>query len=109
MANVFDTLNTNYTHFKGKFILSATIHAKPGKVDEVATLVCAIRDLSISDREPGTLTYRVSKGENIVYVFEEYANPEALDRHQASSTFEEFKNGGNDIIEKFDISYYEEI
>ncbi|KAG8893215.1 hypothetical protein FRC01_013723, partial [Tulasnella sp. 417] len=65
----------------GKFILSARLEAiSKEAADELADLLLAIKK-DLGENEPGCLTYRVCQFENMLMIFEEYANQEAFDRY----------------------------
>lgn len=41
--------------------MAVQITAAPGKGDEVEAVIKAVRDAAVSDAEPGSLVYRVSR------------------------------------------------
>lgn len=69
-------------------ILQAQITAKPGKGDEVETLLSACRSTAESAEEKETLTYRTTRSADDTdkfAVFEEYVLPNGLVDHGESS------------------------
>ncbi|CAE6476041.1 unnamed protein product [Rhizoctonia solani] len=77
---------------EGNLIIGVT--AQEGQADKVASLLKAIQEYSTSDKEPGCLTYRVCRSENDFFVFEEYANGDAIQEH---FNLEGFKNLVNEV------------
>ncbi|KAJ6494944.1 hypothetical protein DFH09DRAFT_1290476 [Mycena vulgaris] len=75
----------------GKFVMIARIECAPGKEARLEELISATRDIALSDAEPKTLTYRLSrsvdstgtKGSTFV-VFQEYEGLEGLKAHGAN-------------------------
>ncbi|KIO21877.1 hypothetical protein M407DRAFT_28514 [Tulasnella calospora MUT 4182] len=68
----------------GKFVLCARLETiSKDAADELAEFLLAIkRDLG--EKEPGCLTYRVCQFENMLMIFEEYADQEAFNLHKES-------------------------
>ncbi|KAL0065678.1 hypothetical protein AAF712_007319 [Marasmius tenuissimus] len=73
---------------KSKFIVIAHVIAVEGKADEVQKHLSVLRQDAESSKEPGTLTYRTTRGvgneSNKFTVIEEYADKEAMGQHAKS-------------------------
>lgn len=54
----------SFDYLKGKIVLRAQLVAQDGQAEKLQSLLVAIRDYVVSDKEPGCLTYRVSRSEN---------------------------------------------
>ncbi|PAV22021.1 antibiotic biosynthesis monooxygenase [Pyrrhoderma noxium] len=80
-------MSTSPEVFKSKFILWATLKAKPGKGDEVQEKLATIRAFAESSAAPKTLTYRTTRYGDDFAIFEEYAEPSGLVEHKASAEF----------------------
>ncbi|KAJ8080113.1 hypothetical protein AAF712_015962 [Marasmius tenuissimus] len=83
-------------HFdpNAKFFIIADITIPPdsGKADEFEKYVLAIQKVANSDREPGTLMFRLTRGFRVdeghrFTVLEEYTNKAALDHHRTSEEY----------------------
>ncbi|KLO20585.1 hypothetical protein SCHPADRAFT_897855 [Schizopora paradoxa] len=73
--------------FSGPIILNAILKGKPGKGDEIAKLLSAIRANANSNAEPGCSTFRTARhGDNFV-VFEKYDDQKAVQFHFESKYF----------------------
>ncbi|KLO20587.1 hypothetical protein SCHPADRAFT_897856 [Schizopora paradoxa] len=95
--------------FSGEIILSATIKGKPGKGDEIAPLLSAIRAQSTSDDEPGCLTYRTCRFGDVFMVFEKYKDTEAVKVHNALPHFQALVAKAPELLlEPPLITFYEE-
>ncbi|ESK89872.1 antibiotic biosynthesis monooxygenase domain protein [Moniliophthora roreri MCA 2997] len=95
---------------KGKFTLTATVTAVDGKADELQKLLAAARESANSSKEPGTLTYRTSRGvgadSNKFTLFEEYADKEANSVHVQTEACQALAKSG--VIASAIITYAEE-
>lgn len=103
---------STYENIKGKIILHAQVTAQEGQADKVASLLKAIQEYSTSDKEPGCLTYRVCRSENDFFVFEEYANGDAVQEHFNLEGFKSLVNEvgkGTLVVGGPRITYYGEI
>ncbi|KAF8684473.1 Antibiotic biosynthesis monooxygenase [Rhizoctonia solani] len=91
-------MSRTYDHIKGKIILHAQASPNPcvtsqeGQGDKVASLLKVIRDYSNSDKEPGCLTYRVTRSGNDFLIFEEYADGAAIRAHFETEGFKNLVN-----------------
>jgi len=93
----------------GNIVIVAHIDAAPGKGDEVEKLIKAVRDSSVSDVEPGTLVYRVSRFNESFAHFEEYENADAIAKHTSQPGFLALVQAQKDgIISKLDYALYKE-
>ncbi|KAK4051340.1 hypothetical protein OIV83_002824 [Microbotryomycetes sp. JL201] len=93
----------------GNIILGAFVTAKPGKAEECKKLLLDIRDLAVSDKEPNTLTYRVTQSEendHVFLIFEEYVLPDGVKRHAEAEPFQALMRSG--VVEKAEIKFYVE-
>ncbi|CAE6404940.1 unnamed protein product [Rhizoctonia solani] len=105
-------MSRTYDHIKGKIILHAQVTSQEGQGDKVASLLKVIRDYSNSDKEPGCLTYRVTRSGNDFLIFEEYADGAAIRAHFETEGFKNLVNEmktGTLAVGEPDITYYEEI
>ncbi|ORY87387.1 hypothetical protein BCR35DRAFT_37387 [Leucosporidium creatinivorum] len=93
----------------GKIILLAQATAKPGKADEVETLLKACRAAAEND-EKDTLTYRTTRGvegdSDKFAVWEEYVLPNGLTDHVANKPFQAL--AAADLLTSLDIQYFNE-
>ncbi|KAK1216250.1 hypothetical protein PQX77_021124 [Marasmius sp. AFHP31] len=87
-SNTPEHLNPN-----AKFLVIAEItFSDSGKADGFEKHALAIQKVSNSDKEPGTLMFRISRGispdeHHKFTALEEYANKAAYERHQNSEAF----------------------
>ncbi|KAF8602311.1 hypothetical protein BDV93DRAFT_607533 [Ceratobasidium sp. AG-I] len=99
-------------HIKGKIILRAQLVAQDRQAEKLQSLLVAIRDLAVSDKEPGCLTYRVSRSGNDFLVFEEYENGDAAKFHLDAQPFKnllaEVQNGTL-LAKEMEAGFYEEV
>ncbi|KAH7338947.1 hypothetical protein B0J17DRAFT_397422 [Rhizoctonia solani] len=103
---------STYENIKGKIILHAQESSQEGQADKAASLLKAIQEYSTSDKEPGCLTYRVCRSGNDFFIFEEYANGDAIKAHFATEGFKDLVNEvgkGDLVVGGPRITYYEEI
>ncbi|KAJ8088672.1 hypothetical protein PM082_013915 [Marasmius tenuissimus] len=95
---------------KSKFIVIAHVIAVEGKADEVQKHLSVLRQDAESSKEPGTLTYRTTRGvgneSNKFTVIEEYADKEAMGQHAKSETFKAFVAAG--IVVDLSVTFREE-
>jgi len=95
--------------FSGEIVLHAVLKGKPGKGDEIAALLSAIRAHSTSPNEPGCSTYRTCRFGDTYMVFEKYKNNDAVKEHLAMELFQALAVKIPDILlEPPSISFYEE-
>ncbi|TIA92142.1 hypothetical protein E3P99_00748 [Wallemia hederae] len=94
----------------GPINVVAKITAEPAHADTVADLLKQVALVANSDKEPQTLTYRISRGiseqNNRFVVYEEYAAPEALSAHLASPQFQALSAFPN--VENAELDIYKE-
>ncbi|KAF8342187.1 uncharacterized protein EI90DRAFT_1311837 [Cantharellus anzutake] len=76
-------MSSNVQDITGPIIVVAHAIAKPGKEDIVADRIAKIRDHALSDKEPGTLTYRITRFGAKFAIFEQYENADAYKHHVA--------------------------
>ncbi|KEP54677.1 antibiotic biosynthesis monooxygenase [Rhizoctonia solani 123E] len=73
-------------------------HRRPdtqeGQAEKTESLLKAIQTYSTSDKEPGCLTYRVCRSGNEFFIFEQYADSDAIQTHFG---LEGFKNLVNEV------------
>ncbi|KAF9069406.1 hypothetical protein BDP27DRAFT_1421043 [Rhodocollybia butyracea] len=81
----------------GRLMLIATITAKAGKEAAVATHLKDVQKLALSDDEPGTSFYRVTRRVDVhghllpvFVVIEDYAGAAGLRAHIAGAAFQKF-------------------
>ena len=101
-----------YDHIKGKIILHAQLTAQEGQADKLASMLKAIQAVSVTDKEPGCLAYRVTRSGNEFFIFEEYQNAAAIQEHFGGEGFKNLVNevkGGSLVVGGPRITYYEEI
>ncbi|KAG8702112.1 hypothetical protein FRC08_003690 [Ceratobasidium sp. 394] len=78
---------TSFDGFKGKIILHAQLTAQEGQADKAQALIKAVQADILAGKEPGCLTYRLSRHDNELFVFEEYENANAIKAHFEGSSF----------------------
>ncbi|KAK4057172.1 hypothetical protein OIO90_001667 [Microbotryomycetes sp. JL221] len=94
---------------QGPIILVAHVYAKSSQEENCLKHLLAIRDYSVSDKEPGTLTYRVTRSEEnegLFVVFEEYKNEQSVKDHANADGFQNLLKSGS--VEKAEIKFYNE-
>lgn len=75
----------------GKVVFVAELEAKPERLEEFKERIYAVLAHANSDKEPGTVTYRVLQSETKFLVFEEYADLEANHFHLKTEPFLQLK------------------
>ncbi|CAE6514172.1 unnamed protein product [Rhizoctonia solani] len=86
--------------------------AQEGQAEKTESLLKAIQTYSTSDKEPGCLTYRVCRSGNEFFIFEQYADSDAIQTHFGLEGFKNLVNEvgkGTLVVGGPRISYYEEV
>jgi len=93
----------------GRVVIVAHLQAKPGKGDEVAQVISEVRDFALSDGEPGTHAYRLTRfGETFAF-FEEYENAAATHEHlKVGLLAPKLLSRKDELIETLEWKYYKE-
>lgn len=103
---------STYDNIKGKIILHGQVTTQEGQADRAASLLKTIQEFSLSDKEPGCLTYRVCRSGNEFFIFEEYVNAAAIQAHFETDGFKNLvaEVGKGDLtVGGPKITYYEEL
>ncbi|KAK7041784.1 hypothetical protein VNI00_009073 [Paramarasmius palmivorus] len=98
--------------YDGKFTLLVQITATNGKEEELAKHLAAVsKNSGDTSKEPGTLLYRMARGfgadKNKFTIFEQFANPKALEAHRNTEAFQALHHSGT--MGELKLAYYEEI
>ncbi|PWN40365.1 hypothetical protein IE81DRAFT_349338 [Ceraceosorus guamensis] len=78
----------------GPFIVEVTIVARnEDSAKEIVRYITEISKVALSDKEPGTTTYRLSRGvhdSNYLNIYEAYTGLEAFEVHRQNPVLKEF-------------------
>jgi len=79
----------------GRLMVVATLPAKPGKEERLGELIKVVQKLALSDEEPGTFTYRVTRRVDaqgkllpVYVIIEEYAGAAGMQAHTSADAFQ---------------------
>ncbi|KAF8602307.1 hypothetical protein BDV93DRAFT_524091 [Ceratobasidium sp. AG-I] len=106
-------MSSTFEHFTGKVIISATFVAQDGQANAFADALKKVQEYALSDKEPGCLTYRVSRSGNDFLVFEEYTNAAAIPEHRSTPPYQALASlvqGGTIVVPgSRKVAFYEEL
>lgn len=110
-AAVMPSIQEKLATISGSFNVLAKVVVEQGHADEVEAILKEVAELARSDKEPETLTYRISRGikgdDHTFIVYEEYASPTALGVHTSSPLFQ--KLAAYPHVVKADLEVYKEL
>ncbi|CEH18088.1 Dimeric alpha-beta barrel [Ceraceosorus bombacis] len=94
-------------------ILNVTIVGRDsGKTDEIVRLLKKIQSKALSDQEPGTSVYRITRGavdKNVVNVYEVYNDAAAMAFHTENADFKELVSRGEELASELQTKWFSDV